>query len=256
MPRETNLEFKVGVFVAVSVVCLVLFISSVSDFSFFRKGSAYTVHFYYANGLKKSAPVRLSGVDAGHVRDLKVFFDPLEQKTKVAVGVWLEEGMAIPQDSQVLINQLGILGEKYVEILPGTAADFAEPGAVLKGEDPVPMESITKKLSALGSKAEETFSGINNGILTNNNKQALEAALTHVAGATRQLDTEIMSEANKRSVALTLAHMAAVTGSLNSGEGTVGRFLKDPAVYQNLDEMTADLKVNPWKLFYRPKGQK
>jgi hypothetical protein len=31
--------------------------------------------------------------------------------------------------------------------------------------------------------------------------------------------------------------------------------ITDEAIYDNLDELTADLKSNPWKLLYRPKSK-
>ncbi|MBF0485296.1 MAG: MCE family protein [Candidatus Omnitrophica bacterium] len=255
MPRETNLEWKVGVFVTLAIACLVIFISSISDFSVFKKGSTYTVFFYYANGLKKSAPVRLSGVDAGHVQDLKVFYDTSEQKTRVAVTLWLSEGVQFPVDSRFLINQLGILGEKYLEIMPGIQREFASPGVTLVGDEPVSMESLTKELSSLGGKVEETLAMLNTGFLNNANKESLASALSNVAFMTRKINADFLTDANKQSLSVILANMAAVTGKINSSSGTIGKLLDDPSVYKNLDEMTADLKINPWKLFYRPKGQ-
>ena len=229
MPRENNLELKVGAFVAATLICLVGFVLSISDFSIFKKGTIYTVEFHFANGLKKNAPVRLAGVDAGHIRDIRVFYDPQEQKTRVSTMIWMEDGVHVPVGSHYLINQLGILGEKYLEIMPGASNDFVKPGSVLLGDDPVPLETITNQISALGGKLEETLTGVNTGIL---------------------------SEANKKALAETLSNMAAVTGALRQGEGTIGKFLTDKSVFENLDEFTADLKANPWKLFYRPKGKK
>ena len=88
MPRESDLELKVGAFVVAAIICLVTFIFSISDFSVFHGGTILRVTFSYANGLKKNAPVRLAGVDAGHVRDLKVSFDPRSNKAVVLVEGW------------------------------------------------------------------------------------------------------------------------------------------------------------------------
>lgn len=230
MPRESNLEIKVGMFVVAALVCLVAFIFSISDFSaLFQKGSSLRAVFQYANGLKKGAPVRVAGVDSGHVQELKVFFDAADQKTKVQVVAWIMPGVSVPMDSTLMINQLGILGEKYLEIIPGISQQLAPAGTVLQGEESVPMEEIMKKLSAIALKLDDTLTGINGGILT---------------------------EANKKALAETLANIASVTGAMKNGDGTVGKLLTDKSVYENLNELTADLKANPWKLFYRPKGKK
>ena len=252
MPKESNLEVKVGAFVVTAIVCLVIFIFSISDFSVFRKGVIYRVAFQYANGLKKGAPVRLAGVDAGHVKEIRVL-PAVARSADVVVDIWMEEDARIPADSRFLINQLGILGEKYLEILPGKTRDVLPAGARVTGEDPVSMEAITQMFGALGKKADLLLDSVNNGIFSEANRTALAAILVNVAAVSESLNKSVLTGTNKDALAATLANMAAVSGNLKNGQGTVGKFLTDPGVFQNLDELSADLKANPWKLFYRPK---
>ena len=200
MSRESHLELKVGSFVLLALAGLSYFIFSVSNLSLFEKGRPLQAVFGFANGLKEAAPVRLAGVEAGLVKNMEVFTDANDdQRTKVRVTMWIKEGVEIPVDSKVTINQLGLLGEKYVEIMPGTSTDFFKAGTVVVGFDPVPMEKISERVYALTEKLERTIDNI------------------------------------------------------NKGQGTVGKFLTDESIYRNLDELTADLKANPWKLLYRPK---
>jgi len=63
MPKETNLEFKVGLFMLISIAGLIIFIFSVSDSSVLEKRKSLRVVFGFANGLKKNAPVRVAGLD-------------------------------------------------------------------------------------------------------------------------------------------------------------------------------------------------
>ncbi|MBF0387620.1 MAG: MCE family protein [Candidatus Omnitrophica bacterium] len=262
MPKESGLELKVGAFVVLALVCLLGFVFAVSDFSFFEKGENYTAEFTYANGLKKGAPVRLAGVDAGHVKELLVFYNTTKLRTKVRVGLWLTRGMRIPADSKVMINQLGLLGEKYVEILPGSAQAFLPLGAELQGEDPVAMESIMAMVGSIAGKLELTLAKVNNSLLTAGNSKALAEALQNLAAITTtvrrgegSVGKLFSDEAVYQNLSLALANIAVLTDKLNKGEGTIGKFLTDPGVYRNLDELSADLKANPWKLFYRPRGK-
>lgn len=230
MPRESHLEVKVGAFVLLAIAALVAFIFSISDFSsLFQKGTTLKVVFQYANGLKKGAPVRVAGVDTGHIQEIRVVYDPALKETMVEAQAWLMSGISVPQDSTLVINQLGILGEKYLEIIPGTSSVMADGQSPLRGEDPVPMEEIMKKMSGIALKIDETLGEIQGGIMT---------------------------EDNKKAVSEMLANIAAVTRSIRDGEGTIGGLLNNSAVYKNLEELSADLKAHPWKLFYRPKGSK
>jgi len=260
MPKEDSLELKVGVFVVAAFVCLAGFVFSISDFSLFQKGDEYSAVFSYANGLKKGAPVRLAGVDAGNVKSLAIFYDPVELRTKINVGLWINRGVSIPEDSRVLINQLGILGEKYVEILPGAVNTPLPLGASLRGEDPVAMESIMAMIGAISGKLDVTLSGINDRILTASNAKSLSDSLQNIAAITAALKNGegsigklLADEGVYQNLSLTLANIALLTDKINKGDGTVGKFLTDPRVYQNLEELSSDLKLNPWKLFYRPK---
>ena len=226
MSRESNLELKVGGFVLLAALGLTFFVISVTDLSFIKKGHSIQVVFGFANGLREAAPVRLAGVEAGIVKKLNIFVDEQDQKkTKIRVNLWIQEGVRIPVDSKVTINQLGLLGEKYVEITPGMSTDFYKDDSILLGMDPVPIEKITEQVAILTTKIETTVDGINNGILT---------------------------EQNKKSLADTLGAFDVVANNIKNGKGTIGRLFTDESIYNNLDELTADLKVNPWKLLYRP----
>ena len=262
MAKESGLELKVGAFVLAAIICLIGFVFSVSDFSFFERGDDYTAIFNYANGLKEGAPVRLAGVDAGHVKSLDIFYDPVVSRTRIKIGLWLSRGTGIPSDSRLLINQLGLLGEKYVEIIPGSSNSFLPLGAKLLGEDPVSMESVMTTVGNIAGRLEITVAAINQRILTEANAKALAVTLQNAEAITSAIRNGegtigklIVDKSVYENLTLGLANFAVFTQKLNSREGSVGRFLTDPSVYQNLNELSADLKLNPWKLFYRPKGK-
>ena len=229
MSRDNGLELKVGLFVLLALLALTFFVLSISDFSFFESGRHIRVVFGFASGLREAAPVRLAGVEVGLVRKLQVFVDKADGgKTKVWVNVWIKDKISIPADSNITINQLGILGEKYLEIIPGSSTDLIKDDGVVIGHDPVPIERITQRIDTLMAKLEITVDSVNNGILTDKNKQSLQDALRG---------------------------FGAVGADLKEGRGTLGKLFTDESIYNNLDDLTLDLKSNPWKLLYRPKAK-
>ena len=234
MPKESNLEFKVGLFMLISLVGLIIFIFSVSDSSVLDKGKSVRVVFGFANGLKKNAPVRVAGVDEGTVKSINLFFDHADKKTKVEVGLWIKKETRIPKDSTVMVNQLGMMGEKYIEIFPGTdTQNFFIEGQVYRGKDPIAQAAISERMLEVSDQLEITVSGINR---------------------------LLSDERNIESFGNTLENLSLLTGSLDDilynvseGKGTIGKFLYDDRFYEDLEGMAADLKENPWKLLYRPK---
>jgi len=146
MPKESNLEFKVGLFMLVSLVALIIFIFSVSDSSVLEKGKSVQVVFGFANGLKKNAPVRIAGVDEGIVKNINLFFDRADRRTKVKVDLWIKRETKVPIDSVVTVNQLGMMGEKYVEIFPGVdTQNYFEEGQIYVGKDPIAQAAISER---------------------------------------------------------------------------------------------------------------
>jgi len=237
MPEESKLELKVGLFMMIALIALTIFIFSVTDSTVFEEGKSLKVVFGFANGLKKNAPVRVAGVDEGIVKNIKLFFDREERKTKVEVELKIQKSTKIPSDSRITINQLGLLGEKYVEIKPGLETKrFYREGEVVIGKDPVAQYEISEKVMGVADKLDKTIAGFNEILL---------------------------DERNQTSVSETLANLSAMTGGLKAiirdmqaGKGTVGKLLYDELLYDDLQALTADLKENPWKLLYRPKGKK
>lgn len=227
MPQEKSLELKVGLFVSIAIILLVCFIFSISDSPIFEQGSSLKVVFGFANGLKKSAPVRVAGVDQGIVKDLHLFFDGKDQKMKAQINLWIKKELQIPQDSVIMINQLGLMGEKYIEIIPGkNTAEFIGEDQVLIGIDPVAQEAIAQKIM-------EVATGLDKMINDTTNKASIGDTL--------------------KNFSLLTGNLTQITSDIRDGQGTLGMLLYDGRMYEDLQGLTADLRVNPWKLLYRPR---
>ena len=237
MPREKNLELKVGSVVILGFICLTFFILSVSDFSLLEEKKTMRIIFSFASGLKKSAPVRIAGVDSGGVKEVKLFLEEKGMKTKAEVVIWVRKEFDVPIDSRVLINQLGLFGEKYVEILPGiNQKQFYQDGDVIIGVDPILQEEISGKIIDLTVRLNESIKGVNALINDESNQESVRMTLKHLNSLSENLEH--------------------ITDRIESGEGTIGKLFYDEKLYDDLQALSSDLKANPWKLLYRPKGQK
>ena len=83
-------------------------------------------------------------------------------KSKVRVKVWVKKDARIPVDSQFWINTLGLLGEKYLEIMPGKDYQtLVKENDGIAGSDPVPMDEITKETKKLVLQIEEAVNSLN-----------------------------------------------------------------------------------------------
>jgi len=133
-------EMKTGVFVLICIATLLGMLIKVGNFSFFKKGFTLKTRFHFSGGVKKSAPVCLSGVNVGEVRDIRLIYD--EGDTVAEAVLWLEDGTQVRKDSVANVATLGLMGEKYVEIRSGSSKEIAIAGDLIQGEDPVRLEDL------------------------------------------------------------------------------------------------------------------
>lgn len=142
-------EAKTGMVVLVSAALLALLLMKVGNFTVFKKGYTVRSQFRFTAGVKKHAPVRLSGVDVGEIKDIKIHYG---DDTIIELVMWLGEGAKVRLDSKAYVTTLGLMGEKYIEIKAGTAASpYAKEGDIIPCEDPVRLED----LMAMGIKVAE-----------------------------------------------------------------------------------------------------
>ena len=98
--KNTSLETKLGMFVALVVVAAVLLLEMAGGTDFFKKG--YRLHglFTTAQELKIGDPVKMAGVPIGKVE--QIGFD----QGKVKVTMKLNQGVEVKTDAQATIRFL------------------------------------------------------------------------------------------------------------------------------------------------------
>lgn len=162
---KTKLELKVGIFVFIGLVILVIFILSIGGFNTWSSGYRINLSFNFVNGVKVGAPVRFAGVDVGEVKEVELEFIPEENRSNVNLKVWIRNIIKIPSDSSVWVNTLGLLGEKYVEIMPGNDyTNFLKANECLIGMDPLPIHQLFRN-------AENILRNLDDGIAKIKNKE-------------------------------------------------------------------------------------
>ncbi|MCG8431431.1 MAG: MCE family protein [Candidatus Omnitrophica bacterium] len=141
---RTKMELKVGIFIFIALIILIVFVLYIGGIQTW--GAAYNIvlDFGFANGVKEGAPVRFAGVDVGQVEELNFFRTP-DDDIRVHVVARVRDEVRIPVDSEIEVNTLGLLGEKYIEIIPGEDwKHFVMENQKIVGNDPVPMHRITR----------------------------------------------------------------------------------------------------------------
>ena len=240
MPNGAR-EIKVGLFVFIALILLAVVVFSISDFYTAQPQYTLRVRFHFANGIEVGAPVRLAGVTVGEVRAVRVIRDEATQRSQAELGITLSRDAKIEENAVAYINTLGLIGEKYLEVVSGTpGARALGPGDVLVGKDSIPAEQLLETGYREAKQLEQAVTSLNVVLSDEENRTAIRQTLANSAQASERLSL-FLEQAN------------FVMNRLREGQGTVGLLLTEDDLYRDLKDITADVKAHPWKLFYRPK---
>jgi len=162
--EERYFEIKVGLFVVIGIVIFFVIVFSIGDINLVKQGYRVKTSFNFIDGVSTSAPVRYAGVTVGFVEKIDVTRDE-QGATKVVVTNFIgDPGRTIEKDATASINTLGLLGEKYIEIFPGTAAGgMVTDGETIIGKDPIMMRDITDTINNLAQSANVIMSRLKDG---------------------------------------------------------------------------------------------
>lgn len=185
--RNITNEMKVGILVAACIAVLMGFLYKTGSFSFEKEGYEVKVLFNVVSGVQKNAPVRLAGVEIGQVKNIELSYG---NGTKVAVILWLEERAKLRRDSRAYITALGLMGEKYIELSPGSGdAPYLKPGESIMGEDPLDFDALAKKGENIADVLEETLANIkelavNSNLVVTDNKEKIDGIFENLEQTT------------------------------------------------------------------------
>lgn len=170
---KTKLELKVGIFVFIGFGILTIFVLSIGGFKTWTSAYKVNLIFNFVNGIKVGAPVRFAGVDVGVVKRIEFVMLENGEKSRIQVVSWIKKNTIIPIDSTVWINTLGLLGEKYIEIMPGNNyRHHLAPNQSLEGIDPLPMHEVFRL-------AKNILDNLNSGIVKLKNKEGTMGKLLY-----------------------------------------------------------------------------
>jgi phospholipid/cholesterol/gamma-HCH transport system substrate-binding protein len=273
---SVSTEAKVGLFVLVGMILLAYMSMQVGKHTFgWKKGYNVDVVLDSAAGLLREAPVQIAGVEVGRVESITL------KDGKALVRLRINANVKLEKDVMASIKTQGILGDKFIEIYPGTtgAPSLAAGEQITRVERPTDLDRLLYQISLIaddirgvtsslnrvlaGQSGEEAISGIlgNARDLTRNLNQVIvsnEAALRTTLENTRQLTEnlnrvvtnndekvgDVMDglKAASREMEKTFATLSDLAGGVNRGEGTLGQLLKDKTAVEKLNKTLASLE--------------
>jgi phospholipid/cholesterol/gamma-HCH transport system substrate-binding protein len=188
---------KVGLFALVVLVVLAAMILKIEDVRLFGgPGQTVDAVFDSVAGLDDKASVRIAGVRVGQVDGIGL------RDRRAVVHLALESNVPLTEGTTARIANMGLLGDKYVVLVPGPEGAPPLPeGALIPGTTPPSFDEALAKLNQVG----DSLGGLGAG----GGLDRLIANLEAVSSDIRDLVA-----ANRGQVDATLANVASFSGTL------------------------------------------
>ncbi|MGB5288276.1 MAG: MlaD family protein [Ignavibacteriaceae bacterium] len=147
---------KLGIFIFIGSTLLVIGIFMLGNKEALFKPT-FVVKAYFKNieGLRNGAPVRLSGIDAGAVQDIKVVGDTVSL-IEVTMRLLTEIEHFIRVDTQAEIQTEGLVGNKFVALKIGDSrSEQVKDGGVILAKEPVSFADIIQETQGIMGYTKE-----------------------------------------------------------------------------------------------------
>ncbi len=156
-----KIETKVGLLALAAIILIVTFAYMMGLVAPFSNTYDLNVMYNYAGGIEEGSPVRVMGIKVGKVK--KINFEPgykspngEEVKLRIQITVDKKAWPTLRKDSKFFINLAGVIGEKFLEISPGsTDSGNLSSGDYIRGEDPPRIDQLISQSYGLAGKIIE-----------------------------------------------------------------------------------------------------
>lgn len=254
MKREMiGTEIKVGIFVTIVIIVLAYMTFTVGEFRIFKpKGFKVYVYFESIAGVDEKSKVKVAGVEAGRIEKIEI----VEGKAKLTMRI--QPGIVLRKDCRASVKGVGLLGEKYLAITPGSPDQ-----PVLKEGDTIThviqiadLDRLLTQLSLAAEDISNLMKSVNEVVGSEEGKKKMKETLSNIRDITEGVSRIV--ETNDKRITKILANLEDLTLSVNdlvnenkrSISKTVSNFqefsdslkTKGPELVENLNKAADDIK--------------
>ena len=228
----TTEQLKVG-----GVILVALIILLVTGYKLGQAANLFTSRYELVTflpdgyGLREGGQVQVAGQQAGNIKTIE--FLPVDGDTTRNLRLVLEIDETLKSqvraDSKGQVRTLGLLGDKYLNISPGTVRY-----GVLQEGDTLPMDEALDYDAII----RQASGAVEDMVQLTRDMRTITGGIVRGEGTVGQL---ITNRTMYDELTSTLTKMNGLLTRLQNPNGTVGRLLDDPQLYHNLNGMLVSL---------------
>ena len=154
---EITTETKVGAFIIAACAIFMYMNYKIGTLRFdTARYAPYSIHFNDVAGLERKADIKIAGVKVGWVNDVRL----LEGGNQAQADIMVLKDYTLRSDAVAAIRQDGLLGTKYIELVPGSLnAESVTPGYNIgrPGDSPANIDSILREVQSIAQTLNRTL---------------------------------------------------------------------------------------------------
>lgn len=244
-------NLKVGLIITAAIVALLWASFIGGGTSIFDSKLKYEAYFSNIQGMVTGSPVWMAGVEVGNVYSISFINYDSAQQILVKFRVLRSIQNMLTTDASVRLGTIGLIGDKYVEITPGSAdLPILAEGSVVRSAQPIDISAaFTAGQEAMISTREladnlnQVTKRIRNGEGSIGKAFVHDSLYNEVTGLVASLTLLIgdMQKSQKKVIASIeniSTNLEGIVAKVDSNEGTLGRIISDPTVWNNLSSST------------------
>ncbi len=251
--RGVGLEVKVGIFVLIGLVILGYMTLKVERRSLKAvDGYEISALFNSASGLVKNSGIQIAGIEVGRVKDIALY------NNQAKVIMTIKKGVQIYGDARAVLRTQGVLGDKYVEIMPGTdkAPRLAAGAMIADTRSTIELDHLLAKALPAMDNIRSVTESLNEVLGTEEGKNTLKETFTNVRKTTEDvrnitlgitqgegtIGKLVKDDRLYRDLLATVSGLKDTVGDMRAGQGTLGKFLRDETLYQDTQKTMISLQ--------------
>jgi phospholipid/cholesterol/gamma-HCH transport system substrate-binding protein len=210
MRRWTN-EIIVGAGIMLAIALGIYGYVFLRDLPVRQQGYKITLVFQNVTGLQSGDGVTVSGLKVGRILAMNL------TQQGVEVRVWMNGRVPFPRDSRAAIRSIGMIGEKYVALIPGKSPESLQEGDLVLGEYESDLADAGGSLTEMIDQTKALLSKINTAmdtVLSHRSQKDLAATIANTKNISQEIDANM--HGNMRRLKSALAQMDSLSTGLNS----------------------------------------
>jgi phospholipid/cholesterol/gamma-HCH transport system substrate-binding protein len=266
MKKNISSKIRLGIFISLGIAVFIVAIYFIGDKQqLFRSTFRVSGVFKDVGGLQAGNNVRLSGINVGTIDNVSIISD-----TSVRVVIVIDESTRrfIKKDAIASIGSEGLMGNKALIISPGTGGKkIIEDNDIIATTQPTDIDeilkslkttidntsSVTGDLAKIAANIESGKGTIGRLMMDKEWRQNFETTIINLKEGSdgfrvlmdkaNEMDKILISlESTVENTNKITNDLSGITGSIQSGEGIIGRLFMDQSMGQNFDSIMVNLK--------------